>query len=102
MTAQMERAFDDGTKILVEMSEEIELLKKRYGDHSHFVVKKQDALRILVDMQAKAVETIDLLYKMNYMREKQYEIANNMAELLIANHIVPMFPLTDNEQTPGS
>lgn len=85
MTAQMERAFDEGTKVLVEMSEEIDLLKKRYGDHSHFVVKKQDALRILVDMQAKAVETIDLLYKMNQMREKQYKIANDLADLILTN-----------------
>lgn len=83
MTAQMERAFDEGTKVLVEMSEEIELLKKRYGDQSHFVVKKQDALRVLVDMQAKSVETIELLYKLNYMREKQYKIANDLAALIL-------------------
>jgi uncharacterized lipoprotein YehR (DUF1307 family) len=83
------KIFEDATKVLIEMNEECENLKTRFGQSSKLYQQKRAQVDLLIDMQDAATKKINELnnaLRIATINNKALEMAGDaLIESLAAN-----------------
>jgi hypothetical protein len=84
----LEGSFNNASRALAEMQENLEKMKVKYGTGSQFYQRQQFLFECLVDMQAKAINEINLLRRAN-----QLAMINSSAKDLIIDSLQSGIPI---------
>lgn len=78
-TISMEYIFDESSRVLLEMTSDVETIKTKFGESSRLWKAKEWQLRVLIKMQEMAANEV------NHLRE-QLRLANiNQQAMVMAN-----------------